>query len=101
MLSLGHDPHPKNKFTLHIGPPLGILRREPKQRRRTRMTVALGLLAAHGGLVIAADREQTDGPMKSEQGKIMGTLVRNRGSLAVSGAGNGPYIDSLSSQIIE
>jgi hypothetical protein len=33
------------------------------------MTIAIGLLAGRG-VVIAADREQSDGTLKSEQSKI-------------------------------
>lgn len=64
------------------------------------MTVAIGLLADRG-VVIAADREQSDGALKSEQGKIISAWIANRGSIAISGAGNGPYLDSLSSEIME
>lgn len=64
------------------------------------MTIALGVLA-HGGAVIAADREQSDGTLKSDQAKIRGHWVAGRGSLAVSGAGNGPYLDSLTAELIE
>ncbi len=64
------------------------------------MTIALGILA-HGGAVVAADREQSDGTLKSDQGKIRGQWVAGRGSLAVSGAGNGPYLDSLTAELID
>jgi hypothetical protein len=99
MLLLGHGPH-------YIGPPLGIIHEAAKQFaacgrfRLCRMTIALGLLA-HRGVVIAADREQSDGTLKSDQGKIQTGWVRNRGSIAISGAGNGPYLDSLSSDLMD
>jgi hypothetical protein len=64
------------------------------------MTIALGILA-HGGAVIAADREQSNGTLKSDQAKIRGQWVAGRGALAVSGAGNGPYLDSLTAELIE
>jgi hypothetical protein len=64
------------------------------------LTIALGILA-HGGAVIAADREQSDRTLKTDQAKIRGQWVAGRGSLAVSGAGNGPYLDSLTAELIE
>jgi hypothetical protein len=64
------------------------------------MTVAIGLLADRG-VVIAADREQSDGALKTEQGKIITAWIANRGSIAISGAGNGPYLDSLGSEIMK
>jgi len=64
------------------------------------MTLALGLLA-HGGAVIAADREQGHGTLKADQGKISAAWIRDRGHLAISGAGNGPYLDSFAASFME
>jgi hypothetical protein len=72
----------------------------PPIPRRCRMTIALGLLAA-GGAVIAADREESDGTLKTDQGKIGGLWRATRGCLAVSGAGNGPYLDSLTASLVD
>jgi 20S proteasome alpha/beta subunit len=87
--------------TPYIGPPLGIIKAEPRQSsllRRRRMTIALGMLA-QGGIVIAADREQSDETLKSEQGKIHTFWRVNRGTVAISGAGNGPYLDALTAEV--
>jgi hypothetical protein len=64
------------------------------------MTIALGLLAS-GGAVIAADREEGDGVLKSDEGKIKGVFVAGRGCLAITGAGNGPYLDSVTASLVE
>lgn len=62
------------------------------------MTIALGLIA-EDGVVIAADRQETEGDQKKEQGKIESLWAMTVGSLLVSGAGNGPYIDSMSKRL--
>jgi hypothetical protein len=62
------------------------------------MTIALGILA-EGGAVIAADRQQSEGTLKLEQGKISGLWVIGRGCIVLSGAGNGAYLDSLTSEL--
>lgn len=64
------------------------------------MTLALGLLA-RGGVVIAADREESDGTQKLEQSKIGGVYIGGRGCIAVTGAGNGQYLDSLTESLVE
>lgn len=93
--------HCIRKPPLYIGPPLGIIKATPvPQLRRHRMTIALGMLA-QGGIVIAADREQSDETLKSEQGKIHSFWRVNRGTVAISGAGNGPYLDAITSEIQE
>jgi 20S proteasome alpha/beta subunit len=61
------------------------------------MTIALGIIASDG-IVIAADREQGDGYLKGDIGKILHTF-RGRdpiGWTAITGAGSGPEIDEVS-----
>ena len=58
------------------------------------MTIALGLIA-EGGVVIAADRQETEGERKKDEQKVGTLWAPGIGSLIVSGAGNGPYIDSM------
>jgi hypothetical protein len=60
----------------------------------------LGILVG-GAAVIAADREESDGTLKSDQGKIGGAFVAGRGTLAISGAGNGPYLDSFTASMVD
>ena len=62
------------------------------------MTIALGLIAS-GGVVIAADRQETEGDQKKDQRKIDSLWASGIGSLVVSGAGNGPYIDSITTRL--
>jgi hypothetical protein len=62
------------------------------------MTIALGLIAADG-IVVAADRQETEGDQKKDQRKIDTLWADGVGSLVVSGAGNGPYIDSMTSRL--
>lgn len=62
------------------------------------MTIALGLIA-EDGIVIAADRQETEGDQKTDQGKIDSAWTLPDGALLVTGAGNGPYIDSVSRQL--
>lgn len=62
------------------------------------MTIALGLIAKDG-VVIAADRQETEGEQKKEQRKIDSLWAMGIGSLVVSGAGNGPYIDSMTTKL--
>jgi hypothetical protein len=69
------------------------------------MTIALGILASDG-LVIAADTQETHaGLVKVPQGKIAGAVLgkmeKPDGVLAVSGAGSGGHIDSLTQQFID
>ena len=58
------------------------------------MTIALGLIAREG-IVIAADRQETEGEHKKAQRKIESLWALPVGALLVSGAGNGPYIDTM------
>ena len=62
------------------------------------MTIAIGLIA-NDGVVIAADRQETEGDQKKEQRKIDTLWAGGIGSLVVSGAGNGPYIDSMTMRL--
>lgn len=62
------------------------------------MTIAIGLIASDG-VVIAADRQETEGDQKKEQRKIDTLWAGGIGSLVVSGAGNGPYIDSMTTRL--
>jgi hypothetical protein len=65
--------------------------------KRDRMTIALGMLASDG-VVIAADREEGDGYLKTDIGKISHVFrgLNPIGSIAVAGAGEGPAIDEIS-----
>src|SRR5882724_9735501 len=84
-------------------PPPKYLLRNPKLLPvpwRRRMTIAIGLVTS-GGAVIAADREESDGTLKTDQGKIEAVWKAGTGCLAVSGAGNGPYLDSLSASLMD
>jgi 20S proteasome alpha/beta subunit len=60
------------------------------------VTIALGIIA-RDGIVIAADREEGDGYLKTDRGKIL-QVFRGRnpvGWIAISGAGNGPALDEV------
>ena len=75
----------------------------PKTERlpeRKRMTIAIGILA-NDGIVLAADREEGDGYLKTEQGKITwkARMTQPMGTCAVTGAGDGPYIDEIASEL--
>lgn len=62
------------------------------------MTIALGLIAREG-IVIAADRQETEGEHKKAQSKIESLWALPVGALLVSGAGNGPYIDTMTERL--
>jgi hypothetical protein len=62
------------------------------------MTIALGLIA-DTGIVVAADQQETEGEQKKDEHKVASSWVINGGAFLVSGAGNGPYIDSVSKQL--
>jgi|SRR5579872_401873 len=62
------------------------------------MTIALGLIA-HDGVVIAADRQETEGDFKKDQRKIESLYSSSIGGLLVAGAGNGPYIDAVTTKL--
>ena len=57
----------------------------------------IGLLASDG-IVIAADREEGDGYLKNDTGKIATSYkgLEPIGVMAVTGAGTGLYIDEVS-----
>ena len=61
------------------------------------MTIALGILAA-GGIVIAADRQQTEGTAKSNRGKVSAAWKAGRGGIVLSGAGDGPPLDAIAEE---
>src|ERR1700693_911466 len=71
---------------------------KPRLSRRKPMTIALGLIA-DDGVVIAADRQETEGEQKKDQHKIESLWAVPVGSLLVSGAGNGPYLDSMTQRL--
>lgn len=83
-----------------IEPPRKLPVLKPKLLPVKRMTIALGILAG-GGIVMAADRQETSGSFKGSVGKVHAHWVRNQGTLAISGAGDGPYIDSLRAEIVK
>jgi 20S proteasome alpha/beta subunit len=61
------------------------------------MTIALGL-SARDSIVVAADREESDGYLKNDTGKIL-QVLRGRppiGRIAVTGAGSGAELDEIS-----
>ena len=62
------------------------------------MTVALGMIAADG-IVIAADRQETEGDSKRSQNKIESLWVVPGGSFIVSGAGTSSYLDSMATRL--
>jgi 20S proteasome alpha/beta subunit len=79
-------------------------RTAPKLKRlpdRKRMTIAIGLLTTEG-LVIAADRQETVGVQKLNQGKITGHWKREPwGSVAVSGSGDAFNLDVAMAKVRE
>lgn len=66
------------------------------------MTIALGVIA-RDGMVIAADRQQTEGDWKTDQSKIehVWTLEPQGGSLLATGAGSAAYLDAVSREILD
>jgi 20S proteasome alpha/beta subunit len=60
------------------------------------MTICIGILASDG-VVIAADREEGDGYLKNDRGKIYQAFRGSipTGSIAVTGAGDGPSLDGI------
>jgi hypothetical protein len=67
------------------------------------MTIAIGMIASDG-IVIAADRQETFGNWKTNQGKISAAwknippVLR---SLLITGAGNGAYLDCVAQKLLE
>lgn len=66
------------------------------------MTIAIGLLASDG-VVLAADTQEIVGSMKSDESKLLvancGTEKENAGALAITGAGDAGYLDSINMEI--
>lgn len=64
------------------------------------MTICIGIVA-RDGIVVASDREEGDGYLKNDTGKIL-TTFRGRvpiGWIGVTGAGDGPSIDEVSASL--
>lgn len=69
--------------------------------KRKAMTIALAVRALDG-FVVAADRQETAGDQKGEQGKITSIWKADPPAcLVVTGAGDGVYIDSISARLKE
>lgn len=69
---------------------------------RKRVTIVVGMIA-QDGIVIAADREEGDGYLKNDIGKIRGAF-RGRepvGWIGIGGAGEGPEIDEVSALLTD
>jgi 20S proteasome alpha/beta subunit len=66
--------------------------------RRRLLTIALGLVA-HDGVVIAADRQSTEGGHKKPQRKIESLWALSVGALLVSGAGTASYIETMTQRL--
>ncbi|MGB7553903.1 MAG: hypothetical protein WBM04_05995 [Candidatus Korobacteraceae bacterium] len=66
------------------------------------MTIAIGILASDG-IVIAADREESDDYLKTDQGKITWKFrgIQPVGACAVMGAGDGAYLDEIGAELID
>jgi 20S proteasome alpha/beta subunit len=65
------------------------------------MTIAIGLIATNG-IVMAADRLETDGYQKNDTGKIGATWKAHpTGSLIITGAGGAIYLDSIMHRLRE
>lgn len=66
------------------------------------MTIAIGILASDG-VVIAANREENDGYLKNDIGKILTVFKGTQpiGSMAVTGAGHGSEMDEVSKLITD
>lgn len=75
--------------------------RKPKPSalsKRKDVTVALAINAI-GGSVVATDRQQTEGELKLNWGKMSAQWALHRGSLVIAGAGNGPYLDAIGTRL--
>src|SRR5262245_4072305 len=77
---------------------------KPKPERlskRKAMTIAL-VIRALDGFVVAADRQETAGDQKHEQGKVTSIWKANPPAcLVVTGAGDGLYLDCISARLKE
>jgi 20S proteasome alpha/beta subunit len=60
------------------------------------MTIAIGIRASDG-IIIAADREEGDGYLTNDRGKILQTFrgIDPIGWISIAGAGDGPAIDEV------
>lgn len=81
-----------------IKPPRKPPSLKPWLSRRKPLTIAIGLIAGDG-VVIAADRQESDGEHKKAQRKIESLWALGVGALLVSGAGDGPYIDTMTERL--
>src|ERR1035441_1756802 len=81
-------------------PKLPLPRPKPARLSRgKRMTIAIGIRAVDG-VVVAEDRQETFGAQKNDQGKITGGWKRDPfGTLLITGAGTGSYLDDIGAQI--
>ena len=66
------------------------------------MTIAIGLLASDG-IVLSADTQEIVGSMKSDESKLIvanrGAEKEKAGALAITGAGDAGYLDSINMEI--
>jgi len=64
------------------------------------MTICIGILA-NDGIVLAADREEGDGYLKTDQGKIAWKFrgIQPIGASGITGAGVGPYLDEIANKL--
>lgn len=65
------------------------------------MTIAIGLIASDG-IVLAADREESDAYQKLDQGKLRGKSIDfpPYDTVVIAGAGSGAYIDAITLQAL-
>jgi len=82
---------------MHPKPHLCFRSKSERLPDRKHMTLAMGIVA-QDGIVVAADREEGDGYVKNDRGKIACLLrgLQPAGRIAVSGAGHGPPLDEVS-----
>jgi hypothetical protein len=83
-------------------PPSFLSCPKPKRLEKSRrMTICIGIVAGDG-VVIAADRQASAGPLKGADGKIATTTRADPfGTLVVTAAGDGAYCDAASSDMRE
>ncbi len=67
--------------------------------RRLSLTIAIGVIASDG-IVIAADRQESSGYQKTDEGKITGMWKANPfGSVIITGSGASSSLDSISAKL--
>jgi 20S proteasome alpha/beta subunit len=70
--------------------------------RRKAVTIAIGVVGTDG-VVIAADTQETIGATKTDESKMLianrGIKMAKHGALAISGAGDGSYLDTLNQEL--